>query len=283
MTATKPTSSPIAISTEDIPPHQRLIQWRKIYGRSIAGVDIKLIDDEPFRASVTFQALPSTEFVTRFQSAAISGIEPSANTMHSHWSFLTIVLAGPSLPALVQVLDSPYPSQIAADNNALQLLIRYVKMLHDDGPLDDAALAQAVAKQIIDLVGLAIGTGADVAHEPRQRWDGAARLRAIKADIRNCLGDRTLSSTTIAARHGVKPRYVRKLFEGDGTSLSQFVLALRLQRALEMLKNPEFAGHEIRAIALDCGFSDISYFNRSFRRAYGTKPSDIRAAIYRAS
>ncbi|WP_373569533.1 helix-turn-helix domain-containing protein [Bradyrhizobium sp. WBAH42] len=29
-------------------------------------------------------------------------------------------------------------------------------------------------------------------------------------------------------------------------------------------------------IAHQSGFNDISYFNRSFRRAYGASPSDIR-------
>jgi AraC-like DNA-binding protein len=34
----------------------------------------------------------------------------------------------------------------------------------------------------------------------------------------------------------------------------------------------------ISAVAFDCGFGDLSYFNRAFRRHYGATPSDIRAA-----
>jgi AraC-like DNA-binding protein len=30
-------------------------------------------------------------------------------------------------------------------------------------------------------------------------------------------------------------------------------------------------------VAYDCGFGDVSYFNRMFRRQFGAAPSDIRA------
>jgi AraC-like DNA-binding protein len=34
----------------------------------------------------------------------------------------------------------------------------------------------------------------------------------------------------------------------------------------------------ISTIAFDCGFSDISHFNRVFRRQFGCTPSDVRRA-----
>jgi AraC-like DNA-binding protein len=48
-----------------------------------------------------------------------------------------------------------------------------------------------------------------------------------------------------------------------------------------MLKDPHFAGHTISTIAFDSGFSELSYFNRTFRRAFRTTPTDIRAAAFR--
>jgi AraC-like DNA-binding protein len=29
----------------------------------------------------------------------------------------------------------------------------------------------------------------------------------------------------------------------------------------------------------ECGFGDLSYFNRAFRRRYGATPTDVRAAL----
>ena len=44
----------------------------------------------------------------------------------------------------------------------------------------------------------------------RARGVRAARLQAIKADITSNLVDETLAMATVAARHGVTPRYVHK-------------------------------------------------------------------------
>jgi AraC-like DNA-binding protein len=80
-----------------------------------------------------------------------------------------------------------------------------------------------------------------------------------------------------AARHQVTPRYIQKLFESEGTTLTDHVLEQRLARAYRLLSNPRHAAEKISAIAFDCGFGDLSYFYRSFRRHYGATPSDVRA------
>jgi AraC-like DNA-binding protein len=71
---------------------------------------------------------------------------------------------------------------------------------------------------------------------------------------------------------------VRKLFEGEDTSFTQFVLSERLARAHRLLSDPRFADRTIAALALEAGFGDLSYFNRAFRRRYGAAPSDVRTA-----
>jgi AraC-like DNA-binding protein len=32
-------------------------------------------------------------------------------------------------------------------------------------------------------------------------------------------------------------------------------------------------------MASECGFGDLSYFNRAFRRRFGATPTDVRAAV----
>nr|PZN69253.1 MAG: AraC family transcriptional regulator [Pseudomonadota bacterium] len=49
----------------------------------------------------------------------------------------------------------------------------------------------------------------------------------------------------------------------------------RLEMAWQALSSGR--GGSIAAIAFECGFSDLSNFNRSFRRRYGLRPSDVRA------
>ena len=67
------------------------------------------------------------------------------------------------------------------------------------------------------------------------------------------------------------------LFAGQQTTFSDFVLDRRLALARRRLRDPARAGLTISAIAYECGFGDLSYFNRSFRRAYGATPSDVRS------
>jgi AraC-like DNA-binding protein len=102
------------------------------------------------------------------------------------------------------------------------------------------------------------------------------RLRAIKADIRDSIGAKDLSIAAVGARHGVNPRYVQRLFKAEGVTFSEFVLTERLTRVYESLADPRYQHLKVSEIAYSSGFSDLSYFNRAFRRRFGATPSDTR-------
>jgi AraC-like DNA-binding protein len=142
--------------------------------------------------------------------------------------------------------------------------------------LTNPDIARSISTHVLDLAALAIGARGDHAEIARLRGAKVARLRAIRSDILQELDREDLSSELIAARHGISARYVRKLFEHDGSSFSSFVLAERLAKARRMLADPRYAHLNIAQIAHESGFGDISYFNRVFRRCYGLTPSDVR-------
>jgi AraC-like DNA-binding protein len=48
-------------------------------------------------------------------------------------------------------------------------------------------------------------------------------------------------------------------------------------RARQLLGDPRCGHLTVSDIAYECGFSDLSYFNRAFRRRFEATPSDIRA------
>jgi AraC-like DNA-binding protein len=173
-------------------------------------------------------------------------------------------------------LVRPVPS----NNHAVRLLRRYLRMLTEATP-EQPELQHLAVTHIYDLVSLALGSTREAAHIARGRGVPAARLRVIKEYIEHNLGDWTLSVETVALRHAVTPRYVQMLFEGEGTTFTAFVLFRRLDFAHRMLTDEGLAGRSISAIAFASGFSDLSYFNRTFRRRFDGTPSDIRAQFGR--
>src|SRR6201999_680604 len=106
----------------------------------------------------------------------------------------------------------------------------------------------------------------------------AARLHAIKADIARNFTDGDVSAGALALRHRVTARYIHKLFEREGTTLSKFVLGQRLSPADRLLTDPRSAVRTMGALASAAGFGALSSFNPAFRRHSGATPSDVRAS-----
>jgi AraC-like DNA-binding protein len=135
-----------------------------------------------------------------------------------------------------------------------------------------------VVAQLCDLVAVTLGATRDAAAVAEGRGLRAARLRAIKNEIEAHLAHHDLSPDRVAKRQRVSASYIRKLFASEGTSFSEYVLTRRLVRARRMLTDRRWIGVGIAAIAYDAGFGDLSYFNRAFKREYGTTPSEVRDA-----
>jgi AraC-like DNA-binding protein len=206
--------------------------------------------------------------------------EPAANrpiVPLKRGPFFSLLLPRAALAPLVSNLDDAVLRLIPRGTGALKLLANYVGMLKDDEALATPALRRLVVTQIYDLVALTIGATRDAAAIAEGRGVRAARLGAIKADIAERLAQDHLTVAAVASRQRISESYVRKLFESEGTSFSEWVLGERLIRAHRMLTDPRFAGRSITSVAFDAGFSDVSYFNRSFRRRFGATPSEIRA------
>jgi AraC-like DNA-binding protein len=166
---------------------------------------------------------------------------------------------------------------IPPDTPALSLLRDYVGVGRDEETGADGSLQQLFVSHVHDLIALAIGAGRDGEEAARHGGVRAARPHAIKQDIDRQLGETDLSVAVLAQRHGCTPRFIQRLFEQEGTTFTGYVLAQRLARAHGLLSDPRRRAEKISEVALDCGFGDVSYFNRAFRREYGAAPSDVRA------
>lgn len=84
-----------------------------------------------------------------------------------------------------------------------------------------------------------------------------------------------ISNTEIGAIFGYHPFYVsRMLKEKKGITMRQYIIAYRFKLAKRML---EFTNRSIGEIAEECGFTDASYFAKSFKASFGISPKDYRA------
>lgn len=182
------------------------------------------------------------------------------------------------MTAMVPGLEDTFVRPIPSTMGVLQLVLRYLDVFEDDRVVGTPEARLTVATHIHDLCALCIGASRDAAEVARNRGVRAARLHAVKADIARLLDDATLSAATLATRQGVTPRYIHKLFESEGTTVSKFVLGQRLVRVHRMLNDVRYAGLTIGTLAYRAGFGDLSTFNREFRRRFGVTPSDVRAA-----
>lgn len=162
------------------------------------------------------------------------------------------------------------------DAEALRLLRNYL-MLFDTGDLPASpTLAAHVAATIIDLVGLVTGAKGDEAELAGLTGLRAARLEAVLSHIRTDFSNPELSAEFIGRKLQLSARYIQDLLATTGSGFSERVLEQRLLRAKTMLNDPRHASKRISEIAYEVGFSDISYFNRCFRRRFGDTPGAAR-------
>lgn len=102
------------------------------------------------------------------------------------------------------------------------------------------------------------------------------RRAAILRAIENRSGDPNLSAVAVAKLLGITSRYVHLLLEDTGKSFTHHLLGRRLEKAALMLRDARWDHRKIADIAVEAGFTDLSYFNRAFRRKFGMTPSGMR-------
>ena len=84
-----------------------------------------------------------------------------------------------------------------------------------------------------------------------------------------------ISNTEIGAIFGYHPFYVsRMLKEKKGITLRQYIISYRFKAAKRML---ELTNKSIGEIAEATGFTDASYFAKSFKATFGMTPKEYRA------
>jgi AraC-like DNA-binding protein len=196
----------------------------------------------------------------------------------SPMQFVGVSIPRAALAPLVRNVDDVCMRLIPANHEALRLLTSYVNALAGDHALTSPELRRLVVAHVYDLVALGLGATRDAAVLAEGRGLRTARLREALAAIEAGFADPAFSPDDLARRLGVSARYIQNLLHDTGASFTTRVLELRLQRARVMLADPRHDRLKVADIAQACGFNEIPYFNRCFRRRFGSSPTQFRGS-----
>ena len=134
--------------------------------------------------------------------------------------------------------------------------------------------SEALATQIINLVSLTISS------EDRgissSMSNGRFQLRKrIFEFIEREVTNPNLTPKKIAAYNRVSLSYLYSLFNDSNTTVGQFILEKRLQKAFELLAQDLNGNMTVSEIAYQVGFKNVSHFSRTFSRHYNMAPRDV--------
>jgi AraC-like DNA-binding protein len=216
------------------------------------------------------------------EAFAVSNADGHVVVYPQRQHIVSLLLSRAALGPLLRDFDSAFVRPIPRQTEALGLLLAYCDTLLMRPPAAPDLCHIAVA-HVLDLAALALGATRDAAHAAKSRGFRAARLNAVKSEILLRLASPTLSIEQVASRLCMSPRYIQMQFHDEETTFSEFVVSQRLTRAWRVLADPRFDDRSITSVALDCGFGDLSYFNRTFRKRFGCTPSEVRLQCARNS
>jgi AraC-like DNA-binding protein len=170
-----------------------------------------------------------------------------------------------------------YPQLLnnAASSYAPLLVAMLEAHFHHADPADTRA-SEAFGRYLADIVALQLGANRDGDEEIAKRGLMAARRALVLEKIQARAADPAFNAHVVAAELGVTRRYIGLLLEETGRTFSEHVLDRRLAIAYQLLLTQADQSRTIASLALEAGFSDLSYFNRVFRRRFGDTPGRFR-------
>ncbi|MDR2417470.1 MAG: helix-turn-helix transcriptional regulator [Treponema sp.] len=105
-------------------------------------------------------------------------------------------------------------------------------------------------------------------------------LRGFSPLVRNAINtvdfnlQEPLCLNYLAEKCNVNASYLSTLFKKEkGMTLTDYIITKRMQRAASLLRSSR---NYIQEIAEECGFLDVNYFTRLFKRYYGQSPRAFR-------
>jgi len=168
--------------------------------------------------------------------------------------------------------------RISFDNPIYNDIANIILKIHTEASNKDTGYEILIRAYLCEIIGLLVREyKADTTSQNVEtQKESLVNLELSMAYINENL-DKKLSLEEIAHVAGFSRTYFSSIFtKFNGLSPWEYITIRRIEKSKHLLK---YTSHPIILIAQNCGFSNLSNFNRLFLRIVGTSPSKYRASF----
>ncbi len=186
-----------------------------------------------------------------------------------------------SIPRRVLVpLVCDADSQLVSCNNYQRPLLQSISRCGQElleGTLDPSfSCAESIGNYLLDLITMILGPTHDAKEMADKRSVRNARLARLLEYVGHSFMTRELQVSHAAGYLGTTERYVQQLLEKHGKTFTELVQENRLNAAAKWLSQCHTHSPCIGDIATQCGFNNVTYFNRIFKQRFAITPREYR-------
>ena len=225
----------------------------------------------------------SSHWLQPGDAVLIDSAEPSEFTFFGEFNKLALVLLHRSAVVLKssegRTLGGNFLPKSDPLNGAIAALLQKMRLAADRNPPFITLLRDALFALLAILVGES--PGRDLSYRGQANSGMAHALKASRQFIDSRYRDPNFNMREMADTLRLSMRQIQRAFTSIGTTPTKYLLIKRLEHVRKEV-DQIIAGRRtglISSIAFEAGFSDLSYFQRTFRRAFGNTPRDYLSGI----
>jgi AraC-like DNA-binding protein len=226
------------------------------------------------RDDIEFEQFNRTAKCQRASLTLVSGSDPLIHSKLGDND--TLCLGMPS-----EFVEQRYPQaeqlcavRLSTDGGIGSLVQDSFLALHREAAKMPPEEFRSAARIVGDLILLALGGNANPSTSTSfVRISNLARAKRI---VRARLSEPGLSPGDVAMECSISVSYLHNLFRDDGRTFREYLVSERLQQARAMLATG--STNSITAVAMACGFPNMSAFSTMFRRTFFASPREFARA-----